>query len=157
MTGSKMTGSNLWKGIMAGLIATVVLSTLMLIESMMGVMPELDVIAMLTKMMGISSLIAGWVAHFMIGAIIWGAAFAWLTPNLPGTYWLKGLIFGIGAWILMMVVVMPMAGAGLFRMKMGIMAPIMTLVLHVIYGTVLGVVYGAEKPDNDFAVQAPSR
>ncbi len=151
--------SNLWKGIVAGFVATVALSALFLVKSTMGVMPELDVIAMLTKMMGASSPIAGWVAHFMIGAIIFGAAFAWLANNhIPGGgYWLKGIVFGIGAWILMMVAVMPMAGAGLFGMNMGIMAPVMTLMLHIIYGAVLGAVYGAEKPERVFAVQASPR
>jgi len=36
---------------------------------------------------------------------------------------------------------MPMAGVGLFGMTMGLMAPMMTLVLHVIFGAVLGVTY----------------
>jgi len=40
--------------------------------------------------------------------------------------------------------VMPMAGAGLFGMAMGIMAPMMTLVLHVIFGAVLGAVFQAQ-------------
>lgn len=43
----------------------------------------------------------------------------------------------------MMVVVMPMAGAGLFGMKLGMAAPVMTLVLHMIFGGVLGGVYAA--------------
>jgi hypothetical protein len=38
---------------------------------------------------------------------------------------------------------MPMAGQGLFGLEIGIMAPIMTAVLHAIYGAVLGGVYGA--------------
>jgi hypothetical protein len=44
---------------------------------------------------------------------------------------------------------MPMAGAGLFGMNMGVMAPMMTLVLHLIFGAVLGWVYGrsAVSPD----------
>jgi hypothetical protein len=45
----------------------------------------------------------------------------------------------------MMVVVIPMAGAGLFSMNLGanlgIMAPIMTFVLHLVFGAVLGAVY----------------
>jgi hypothetical protein len=36
---------------------------------------------------------------------------------------------------------MPMAGAGLFGMKIGFMAPIMTRVLHAIFGAVLRFVY----------------
>jgi hypothetical protein len=54
---------------------------------------------------------------------------------------LKGVLFGIAAWLGMMIMVMPMAGAGLFGMAFGIMAPMMTLVLHIIFGAVLGAVY----------------
>jgi hypothetical protein len=47
----------------------------------------------------------------------------------------------VAAWLGMMIIVMPMAGAGLFGMNLGIMAPVMTLVLHVVFGAVLGAVY----------------
>ena len=50
-------------------------------------------------------------------------------------------MFGALAWLLMMLIPMPMAGAGLFVMKMGMMTPIMTLVLHLIWGAVLGATY----------------
>lgn len=52
------------------------------------------------------------------------------------------MVFGVGAWLLMMVALMPMAGAGLFGLGLGIMAPVMTLVLHMIFGAVLGWTYG---------------
>jgi hypothetical protein len=143
-----MTSTNLLKGMVAGFAATVVLSSLMVMKATMGLMPDLDVVAMLTKMMGASSPVAGWVAHLMIGAVIWGGLFAWLDPSLPGgSHWLKGIVFGVGAWLMMMVAVMPMAGAGFFGMSFGMMAPIMTLVLHIIFGAVLGGVYGAEQPE----------
>jgi hypothetical protein len=62
---------------------------------------------------------------------------------LPGkSHLTRGINFGIAAWVMMMLVVMPMAGAGLFGLKMGMMAPAMTLMLHVVYGAVLGFVYG---------------
>ena len=142
-----MTSANLLKGMVAGFAATVVLSGLMVMKSMMGLMPDLDVVAMLTKMMGASSPAAGWVAHFVIGTVVWGGLFAWLDPNLPGgSHWLKGIVFGVSAWLMMMIAVMPMAGAGLFGMSFGMMAPIMTLVLHIIFGAVLGGVYGTETP-----------
>ena len=47
----------------------------------------------------------------------------------------------------MMIIMMPMAGAGLFGMSLGIMAPLMTLMLHLIFGLVLGWIYGLEHPD----------
>lgn len=135
--------NNIAKGVIAGFAATVVLSLLMVMKSAMGLMPELDVISMVSSVMG-GGLAMGWIAHVMIGTVIWGGLFALLAPNLPGgSFWLKGVMFGVGAWLLMMVAVMPMAGAGFFGMKFGMVAPVMTLVLHVIFGAVLGGVYAA--------------
>ena len=42
---------------------------------------------------------------------------------------------------MMMVVIMPMMGQGLFAVNMGMMAPVMTLILHLIFGMVLGASY----------------
>ena len=128
-------------GFIAGFAATVVLSVLMLLEGMMGLMPELDVIAMLSAMMkGPAAM--GWIGHFMVGTVVWGGSFAILKEYIPGGSMIgKGIVFGVIAWLLMMIMIMPMAGAGLFGMNMGMMAPVMTLVLHVIFGAVLGIVY----------------
>ena len=42
----------------------------------------------------------------------------------------------------MMIALMPMAGAGLFGLGLGMTTPVATLVLHVVFGLVLGGVYG---------------
>lgn len=134
------------KGMIAGLAATAVISLLMLMKTAMGLMPELNVISMLSSMMN-SSAAMGWMAHFVIGTVAFGGLFALIESKLPGgALWLKGVIFGIGAWVLMMLAVMPMAGAGVFGMTLGIGAPLMTLMLHAIYGAVLGGVYAALQP-----------
>ena len=131
-------------GAVAGFVATVVLSVMMVAKGMRGIMPELDVIAMLSAMMGAPA-VMGWMGHFMIGTLAWGIGFALLFDMIPGSSAVaKGVVFGIAAWLGMMVMVMPMAGAGLFGMAMGIMAPMMTLVLHVIFGAVLGAVFQAQ-------------
>jgi hypothetical protein len=133
---------NVPAGLVAGFIATVVLSAMMVIKGMMGVMPELDVAAMIGMMMG-ASIAIGWVIHFLIGTIAWGGGFALLYGLIPGEIAVvKGIGFGVAAWLGMMIIVMPMAGAGLFGMTLGIMAPVMTLLLHVVFGAVLGGVYG---------------
>lgn len=49
---------------------------------------------------------------------------------------------------------MPMAGAGIFGLNLGMMAPVMTLVLHLIYGAVLGAVYAALLNSNAHPVVA---
>jgi len=133
---------NIKAGIISGFVATIVLSLLMVAKAKMGLMPELNAIKMLAGMMN-TPLIMGWVAHFMIGTIIWGILFALLVDKLPGGIMSSAIIFSIIAWIMMMIGPMPMAGAGLFGMQLGIgmMAAVATLVLHLIWGIVLGLVY----------------
>jgi len=139
---------NIKKSMIAGFVATVVLSVLMVIKMMMGVMPDLNAIKMMTTMahdmLGTPAVpVVGWLMHFMIGTVLWGVLFALTEKSLPGGgYVSKGLSFGMLAWVLMMVMVMPMAGAGFFGLSLGVMAPVMTLMLHLVYGAVLGSLYG---------------
>lgn len=135
--------SRLGRGILAGFVATVVLSVFMVMKQMMGMMPQMDVIRMLTAMIGASSPLVGWAMHFMIGSLVWGGLFALLQNRIPGgTTVVRGVVFGIGAWLMMMIAVMPMAGAGLFGLQFGMAAPVMTLLLHIVFGASLGAVYG---------------
>lgn len=131
---------NIKTGLISGFVATVVMSILMVLKAKMGVMPGLNAIKMLAGMMH-GPLMMGWVAHFMIGTVAWGVLFATLVNKLPGGVLASAIIFSIGAWLMMMVFVMPMAGAGLFGLHMGMMAPIATLMLHLIWGLVLGLTY----------------
>jgi len=132
------------KGMLAGLVATIVLSALMVFKSMMGLMPQLDIARMIAGMMGSPDTpLIGWIVHFAIGIVVYGIAIAVLDSKLPGTSHVgHGVMLGVIGWLIMMVMLMPMAGAGLFGMNMGIMAPVMTLVLHLIFGAVLGWMYG---------------
>ena len=66
----------------------------------------------------------------------------WTQRGLPDSQIIKGIIVGIGAWLLMMVGAFPMSGCGLFGLGIGPMAPVMTFVLHVIFGVALGASYG---------------
>ena len=130
------------KGLLAGLIATLVLSALMVMKAAMGLMPALDLPQMIAGMLGSTSLVLGWVMHFAIGIVIYGVAIAELGRHLPGGDVVHGLIIATAGWLIMMVALMPMVGAGLFGMSLGPMAPLMTLVLHLIFGAVLGLAYG---------------
>jgi hypothetical protein len=140
--------AHIGKGIIAGFVATAVLSALMVIKGMMGMMPDLNAIKMLTgmahhAMATPASPLVGWLLHFMIGSLVWGYLFALLFAHLPSRpAAIKGVLFGTAAWLLMMAMVMPMAGAGFFGLHLGIGAPVATLMLHWVYGAVLGTVYG---------------
>ena len=130
------------KGIVAGLVATIVLSVLMIMKGKMGLMTDVNVIAMLASKMGGNSVMA-WVAHFMIGMIGYGIAYVVIFSKLPfSSVLLRGVALGMAGWIAMMIAIMPMMNAGLFGLNLasGIMVPVATLMLHVIFGAVLSFV-----------------
>ena len=134
--------SKLGKGMLAGLAATVVLSALMVMKAMVGVMPALDLPKMIAGMMGSPDTpILGWGIHFMIGVVGYGIAIN-LFARRFGSPTVSGMVIGAIGWLIMMVMLMPMVGVGLFALSMGMMAPVMTLVLHLIFGAVLGWTYG---------------
>ena len=143
------TQHNINHGLIAGLVATVILSILMITKASTGLMPKMDVINMLTQLSHNlihtpSNSFVGWVIHFVIGTFVWGALFAlfakqWKMPN----YTVKGVSFATLAWLLMMVVLMPAVGAGLFGVMLGMSVAVGTLLMHWVYGSVLGSIYGA--------------
>ena len=130
-------------GALAGLVATIVLSVLMVMKDMMGMMPDVDIIAMLAGRMG-GNIMMGWVAHFMVGVIGYGFAYTLIFSKLSyGNHITRGILLGIAGWLAMMVALMPMMGAGMFGLNMpsGMMVPIATMMLHIIFGAVLGLVF----------------
>lgn len=140
------------KGMLAGFAATLVLSAIMVMKTLMGLMPQLDVIGMLASMLGASQAV-GWLVHFAIGTVMYGIAMAIMASYWPGNPISVGLLLGAAGWLMMMVVVKPMAGAGLFGMQLGFMAPVMTLMLHLIFGAVLGWAFGEHVPRTAYAEQ----
>jgi len=139
--------SKIIKGIIAGFVGTVVLTLLMMMKKKMGVMPGLDPVGMMADMVAqnlgmAKNMVIGWVMHFGVGSVAWGGAFAVLNDKIPGKSQMsKGVVLGIGAWFLMMIGPMPISGSGLFGMGIGPMAPVMTLVFHLVFGAVLGLTY----------------
>ncbi len=128
------------KGLIAGLVATIVLSLLMMIKAKMGLMPNLNIIHMLASKMG-GAAVMGWTAHIAIG-LGYGVIFGLFYQSIPSeSGMMKGILLGIAGWLIMMIAIMPMMGAGMFASNMGMVAAVMTLVLHLIFGAVLGYTF----------------
>lgn len=150
--------SNTLRAMIAGLIATLVLTAVMLIKASMGLWPELNLIRLLVNLGSIQT-VAAWMDHFIIGVVIWGLMFGAFDAMWESrAYWLKGIIFGVFGWFLMMLLFMPATKAGFFGVKIGPNAIYVTLGYHLIYGIVLGVAYGvlttyfpAKSPENPAA------
>lgn len=138
---------DLLKGMLAGLVATAVLSALVAAKRWI---PQLDSVTALDGLargvhfaLGLPRPITGWVLYVTIGVVWWGWLFAVMAPILPGRrFWQKGLAFGVIAALLVWLMVMPLAGAGYFGLHLSPAQPLVTLVEHLVYGLVLGTVYG---------------
>ena len=136
-------------GIKAGFVATAAVCILMMIQTASGQIPELHMIRTLSGVLGAPThVLLGLGIHFVIGVLIWGSIYALMEAYVPlRSPVLKGMGFGICAWLLMMLVLMPLAGAGFFASARGtLLVPIGTLIYHLVYGAVLGTVYESSLP-----------
>jgi uncharacterized membrane protein YagU involved in acid resistance len=134
------------RAILGGFAGTVAMTTMMyLVAPMMGL--HMDIAAMLGSMLG-GSWSAGLMMHFVNGSLIFPAIFVFAFYRvLPGSPALKGTIWGVALWLMAQVVVMPMMGAGLFSSQIGgAMAAMGSLVGHLLYGSLLGVIAGTAQP-----------
>jgi len=116
---------NVQAGLIAGFVATVVLSILMIAKSSVGLMPQLkpieDIVYVADRLTGMTlPLPFGWIGHFALGTVAWGIIYAALQASLPGAPVVKGLIFGALAWLAMMIIFMPLAGHAYSRCRSGL-------------------------------------
>jgi uncharacterized membrane protein YagU involved in acid resistance len=130
---------NFGKAVLAGIIGTLLMTAVGLwVAPMMGI-PRMNPADMLAGQMG-GNIALGWAGHLMIGTIL-AVVYAAVSPRLPGPYPLRGALYALAPFLMAQVLVMPMMGMPLFSgsvpMAMG------SLIGHLIYGAVLGSVYGA--------------
>jgi hypothetical protein len=58
------------------------------------------------------------------------------------------LLFGIGAWLVVMLAVMPLTRGGFFGLALGLATPVAMLLVHLVYGAALGGIYGLLRPED---------
>lgn len=126
------------RAIAGGLVGTLVMTAVGLwVAPMMGI-PRMNPAEMLAGQMG-GSIVLGWAGHLMIGTIL-AIIYAVVAPWIPGAPWLRGALYGLAPFFLAQLVVMPMMGMPVFggsaALAMG------SLIGHLIYGAVVGAVYG---------------
>lgn len=124
-----------------GVVATAVMSLLNLVGVATGVspMPKPVPAALLGKlgagalsMPTMMTLAMG--AHLAYGGLWGGLLATWVRPVTIKA----GLMLGAGLWLLMQLVVLPFLGWGVFGKAVTPVIAVATLVLHLIYGMVLG-------------------
>ena len=145
---------NVSRALLAGFVATLVMTMMMYAAPLMG-MPKMDIAAMLGSLLNGGQMPApmsgpwwmGMVLHFINGVVLFPLIYAYLLYGvLPGSNWVKGMLWGVILWFVAQVMVMPLMGMGVF--SSGAPQPVMSvlgsLMGHLVYGALLGALAGVQ-------------
>ena len=122
---------NIAKGIIAGLAASALVFAAVYLLAAAGVRFPPDPMLM-TSGIKLYPVGLSWSLHFVVGAMFSGA----LSPLPLGPFWLKGLLFGLAAWLLTAAIVWALEPTAAVPLAVG---PAM---LHLLFGCLLGLTYG---------------
>lgn len=126
------------RAVVGGIVGTGVMTIVgVWVAPLMG-MPAMNPATMLAGAMG-GSLALGWIAHFMVGIIL-AVGYAFAAPFLVGGPLVRGALYSLAPFLVAQTVVMPMMGMPFFSGSATMVAG--SLVGHLVYGGVLGVIYG---------------
>jgi hypothetical protein len=137
--------TRLSRAILGGFIGTIVFSLMGKFMAPIMIGQPMDVAALAAQFLG-GSYIAGVVAHFVMGSV--GLPIGYILTIyrwVPGPAVVRGIIFGVGAYLFAMIVVIPVLGQGFFFGNPP--KAIAALVIHIVFGAIVGVITG--KPSKD--------
>ena len=139
-------GTTLGKAVGAGVVGTVALTALTVVAGLMGL--RMDIPAMLSGFMGVP-LLMGWLTHFAIGIVLALGYALLFVERLPGAPAVRGALYGLVPFFMAQLIVMPMMGMGFFTLNApnAGMLVLGSLVGHLVYGAVVGAIYGLPETD----------
>ena len=82
----------------------------------------------------------GLALHLLNGVVL-AFIYAFVINPIPGPSLVKGAIYGVALWLVMMLVVLPAFGDGFFGRRSDRSAAASGLVLHLLYGLILGAAF----------------
>jgi hypothetical protein len=89
-------------------------------------------------------------AVFFGGGLFWAVLYGLVFESrLPGSPWERGVLFALIPWLFSLVIVLPLVGGGVLGMELGAgpLPIIGNLLLHMVYGAVLGTVWAFGSAD----------
>lgn len=151
---------NLKRAVVAGLVGTAVMTCLMLVAPVVG-LPRLAIGQLLSTLLAVSIAFlpigpaTGWLLHGLFGillAVIYAGVFA---GRLPGKPLARGALYGILVFVLAQLTFMPLVGAGVFS-RGDVPMILGSLLGHLVYGGLVGVIYGEPAPAPPYAAPKPA-
>lgn len=132
------------RAVLAGIVGTGAMTAVGLWVAPIAGMPAMNPAVMLAGAMA-GNMVLGWAAHLMIGITL-AVLFALAAPRLPGGPATAGALFGLAPFFLAQLAVMPMMGMPVFSGSLPM--AVGSLVGHLVYGGVVGSVYGTAYRDS---------
>ena len=138
--------SDLKKGALAGLIATIPVVVLAVVKQALDLIPQLNLIGILNGLTSIPWDGAGWVLLFVVGAVL-GVGFASLDSHVSDTTtvgeMLRGALYGFLLAVILMIILIPLYGrVGTLGFALGIIGTC------IVFGAVMGIAYERMKPEH---------
>jgi uncharacterized membrane protein YagU involved in acid resistance len=148
------------RAVATGLIATASMTALLLVEPSIG-LPQIAIGQLLSTSLSLTTAhlsfgpAVGWLLHFLVGSL-WAILYAGAAAErLPGSPVVRGLLYAFLVFLLAQAVFMPLVGGGFFSRGDGSML-IGSLLGHLVYGSVLGWVYGGAGTGGSIAMPSPA-
>jgi hypothetical protein len=138
--------SDLKKGAFAGLIATIPVAVLAVLKQILDLIPQLNLVGILTGLTSIPWNGTGWVLLFIVGAVL-GMGFAALDSHVSDTSavgeMLRGAFYGFLLAVILMLILIPVYGrVGTLGFALGIIGTC------IVFGAVMGIAYERMKPEH---------
>lgn len=127
----------------AAVVATVILELMMRVgaPNMMGI-PPMSPTNLITNIFGLSQgHVFGTIVHYGLALVVFPIGYIFIAyRNFPGSYLVRGALWGVLLWLVAMAVVLPLAGVPFF---FGFEKPtIASLIAHIAYGIILAAIIG---------------
>lgn len=145
-TGESEIIHDLGKGIVAGLAGAVAVAILVFLQGATGFLPEVKILALLGNLVGMGNAVGGWLVLFGGGGVL-GIAFAALDAHVGHVTGagevVHGILFAVLLWVALMLILVPVYGEETYAVTFAIAV----LAGNVVFGIVMGAVYGAMQPE----------
>jgi hypothetical protein len=127
----------------AGFIATIVIGAMLLMNNAVHGISNVGIGRILAALLGEPNhVFYGWLAFLVIGIFICSNLYAFLAPKIPiRSFLVNALLFALVCWLILMVVLGPLAGARPFLLDRGHVQAAVTLVLSLVYWLVFSAIY----------------
>ena len=91
------------------------------------------------------------VLNLIIGLVLAGVYARFAEPMLNGPGWRRGALFSLAPWLLSILILFPIMGAGFLARNVdaGPLAVLGDLIVHLVYGTVLGTMFAIEEGEGN--------